>query len=204
VVDESLPGCGLLPATALAAPVAAARTSTRAQLATRPAPLCGDWVPRWTSEITTSAPDAIVVDLSVDAADPAACDAGFRAGYRSLLDKATAVWTGGAPDRPVLVADAPTGTRSGRCLDALLAEAVAARGALVPLDVQALLCPAGAVVCDGSGVAPIDDEGRAALGRAVGGAVAAELGPERTAARRQEQLDDCGGVGNAAVGDPAC
>jgi peptidoglycan/LPS O-acetylase OafA/YrhL len=208
VVDEALPGCGLLPTRA---PVPAVRTSTRAQMATEPAPLCGDWVSRWTAEIITSAPEAIVVDLSVDAADPTACDAGFRARYRPLLDKATAVWTGGAPDRPVLVADAPGATRSGRCLGALLAEAVATRGALVPLDVQALLCPAGngpsgigTVACDGSGAAPIDDEGSAAIARAVGGVVAAELGPERTAARRQERLDDCGGVGNAGVGDPGC
>ncbi len=203
VVDKSLPGCGLLPTTA---PAATVRTSTRAQMAGRPAPLCGDWVSRWTAEIITSAPDAVVVDLSVDAADPATCDAGFRAAYRPLIDKATAVWTGGAPDRPVLVADAPAGTRSGRCLGALLAESVAARGALVPLDVQALLCPAGNTdgVCDGSGAAPIDNEGRATLAQTVGGVVAAELGPQRSVARRQERLDDCGGVANAGVGDPGC
>lgn len=203
VVDKSLPGCGLLPA---GPPVAATRTTTRAQMATAAVPPCGDWVSRWTAEIITSAPGAVVVDLSVDAAGPATCDAGFRTAYRALIAKATAVWTGGAPDRPVLVADAPEATRSDRCLGALLAEAVAARGALVPLDVQALLCPRGngVVVCDGSGAAPIDKEGRAALAQTVGGVLAAELGPERTAARKQERLDDCGGVGDAGVGDPGC
>jgi peptidoglycan/LPS O-acetylase OafA/YrhL len=207
VVDGTLPGCGLLPARV---PVTAVRTSVDGQLPAPPGPVCGDGSRRWATLVAGVAPAAIVVDLAVDA-DPhstAACDAGFRATYRPLLDAAVAAWTAGAPDRPVLVADGPAGTRSGRCLDALITETVAARAALVPLPVQALLCPSGAdsggASCDGSGSIPIDAGRRVAVARVVDDAVAAELGPARTAARKQELADDCGGVDDAGVGDAAC
>jgi peptidoglycan/LPS O-acetylase OafA/YrhL len=207
VVDGTLPGCGLLPARA---PVAAVRTSTDAQLPAPQGPVCGDGARRWATLVADVAPAAIVVDLAVDA-DPrstAACDAGFRAAYRPLLDAAVAAWTTGAPDRPVLLADGPTGSRSGRCLNALITEAVAARGALVPLPVQALLCPSGAdsgtVSCDGSGSVPIDGGRRVAVARVIDDAVAAELGAARTAAREQERADDCGGVADAGVGGAGC
>lgn len=171
VVDGSRPGCGLVAA-----------------------PGCGDQERRWRDLITADDPAAIVVDLGVDAgltragdgAAAAPCDAGFRSGYRPLVDRAVAAWGAGSPTRPVLVADGPVSTRQGRCLDALLAEAVSARGALVALPVQALLCPAG--TCDGSA---LDATGRDAVGRLVANAVAVELGAERTAARAAAEAVGC-------------
>lgn len=189
VLDAARPGCGLLPPAATRLP---GPTSTRGQLVTAPAAAC--------EPARAVAPDAVVVDLAADTrtpvTGPGVCDPAFRDPYRSLLATATATWIADDPTRPVLVVDPPPGS-AGRCLDGLLAEAVADRSALVPLTLRPLLCAPGAssdaASCDGS-VTGLDDRARAALGSAVADAVAAELTPQRAAARTAEQRADCAGA----------
>ena len=158
--------------------------------------MCGDWAERARADIAASRPAAVVVDLAADSgarSDPQTpCDPAFRARYRSLLGEAVGIWTAGASSRPVLVLDGSLGTRAGRCLDALLAEAVVDRPALVPLPVRSLLCPPGRADCDGTG-RTLDDAQRVALGRAMGDAVAAELGATSTQARAAELRAECAG-----------
>ncbi|MGE0299438.1 acyltransferase family protein [Pseudonocardia sp.] len=190
VLDGARPGCGVLPPAATRLP---APTGTRGQLAHAPAPVC--------PPAAVAAADAVVVDLAADARprvdSPDACDPAFRDPYRSLLTAATAAWTADGPARPVLVVDGPPGTR-GRCLDGLLAEAVADRSALVPVLLRPLLCPPDTAVCDGS-VTRLDERQRGALGRAVADAVAAELTPARVAARAAEQRAACAGRANSGI-----
>lgn len=203
VVDASRPGCGLLPA---AAPATGTRTGTRGQLPLAPPPLCGDGIERARADVVGSVPAAVVVDLAADAGragSPGPCDPAFRTRYRALLAEAAGIWTAGAPAGPVLVVDGPPGSRAGRCLDALLAEAVVDHGALVPLPIQASLCPFGPSTCDGT-VAGLDAARRAALGRTIGDAVAAELTPARVRAREGELRADCAGRDDAAAARAGC
>ncbi|MFC4945501.1 acyltransferase family protein [Pseudonocardia sp. GCM10023141] len=194
VVDGSRPGCGLLPDGLTVRPRATA-------------PACDTRPQQWAAVIAAVSPAAIVVDLAVDASPrsgaPGACDPGFRAAYRPLVSAAVDTWTAGNPSRPVLVADGPVATRTGRCLDALITESVAARSALVPLAVQSTMCPTG--VCDGRSN---DQNHRADVGRLVGNAVAVELGSTRTAERTQErayeEADVCGVGNDSAAGDASC
>lgn len=146
VLDRSRPGCGLLPGPP-AAP-STARRSAHAQLPAPTAAPCGDGVAQWRELIASDQPDLLLIDLSGDAASgqgPTPCDPEFRALYRPLLASAIESWTAGAPGRPVLVADVANvvDLSSGRCLQALISESVAAEEALVRLDVDELLCPEG-------------------------------------------------------------
>ncbi|MGE3284777.1 MAG: acyltransferase family protein [Pseudonocardia sp.] len=190
VLDAARPGCGILAPAPTRLPIP---TGTRGQLPYAPASAC--------PAAAVAAADAVVVDLAADArarvGAPDTCDPAFRDPYRSSLAAATAAWTAGDPARPVLVVDGLPGTR-GRCLDGLLAEAVADRSALVPLLVSPLLCPPDATVCDGT-VTRLDERQRGALGRAVGDAVRAELTPARVAARAAEQRAACAGRASSGI-----
>jgi peptidoglycan/LPS O-acetylase OafA/YrhL len=148
VVDASRPGCGLLPATAA---VTTARTTTQAQAQVGMAE-CGDGPRQWRARIDAIQPDAVVVDLASDAArssrngEPGPCDAGYREPYRALFAEAVEAWTDGAPDRPVLLATVPhepgrPGDLPRRCENGLLVELMASYRSVVPLDLDAALCP---------------------------------------------------------------
>lgn len=184
VTEDTRPGCGLLPgAPALATP---ARLSAQAQLPGPPVAPCGGWQRRWRDLVTAERPAAVLLDLSGDAGpgrNP--CDAAFRARYRPLLAEAATILSAGSDGGPVLVADARQGAGEGpgRCLQALIAEAVAARGALVPLDIDALLCPDA--ICP-----PLRDDTAHLTGSAIdrlrprlAEAVTVELDPARSATR---------------------
>ncbi len=156
VVDGTLPGCGLYPVAPPAVPLA--RITADAQVPpsapTRSA-ACTNWAEQWRTRITQSRPEALVVDLSADAAARlyhgsviSPCDADYRQLYRKELDHAAQLWTALAPGRPVLLADARSVTgeadpASSRCFNALIIEAVARYPQVLLLDVDAALCQAG-------------------------------------------------------------
>lgn len=148
VVDASRPGCGLLPATAS---VTTARTTTLAQAPVGIAE-CGDGPRQWRARIDAVRPDAVIVDVASDAAitsrygGPGPCDAAYREPYRALFAKAVVAWTEDAADRPVLLATVPHDANRPedlprRCENALLVELMASYRSVVPLDLDALLCP---------------------------------------------------------------
>ncbi len=107
-------------------------------------------------------------------------------------------------------------TRSGadggaaRCLDARVANAVAAHKMLVPLDHQALLCPGGLCAEVIEFGRPAHDSAhlgageRAVLGPWLRAAVAAELAPERVAARAQPQDGTCVAAPEGEVDSADC
>jgi peptidoglycan/LPS O-acetylase OafA/YrhL len=148
IVDASRPGCGLLPATAA---VTTARTTTQAQAPVGLAE-CGDGAAQWRARIEAVRPDAVIVDLANDAARtnqpgrPGPCDAAYREPYRELFAQAVAAWTEDARDRPVLLATVPHNPGraedlSRRCQNGLVVELTASYRSVLPLDLDAVLCP---------------------------------------------------------------
>ncbi|WP_322759188.1 SGNH hydrolase domain-containing protein [Frankia sp. Cr2] len=156
VVDATLPGCGLYPVPPPA--VQPARVTADAQLPpsapTRSA-ACMNWAEQWRTRITQSRPEALVVDLSTDAAARlydgsviSPCDVEYRQLYRQELDRAAQLWAALAPGRPVLLTDVRSVTgeadpASSRCFNALIIEAVARYPQVLLLDVEAALCQTG-------------------------------------------------------------
>lgn len=148
VVDGSRPTCGLL--ATVPASGSPARTTALAQVPAAVA-VCGDWPQSWPTLVEMVQPAAVVVELGADAAprarptDPGPCDPAFRAGYRSLVQRAVGIWTAGAPARPVLLATVrDDGTdSSARCLNALVAESAGSYRQVAQLDVNRQLCPDG-------------------------------------------------------------
>jgi hypothetical protein len=219
VLDATRPGCGILP-TAVPQP-GRARMSAGAELPGPAGPACPDWPQRWRAEVVAHHPVAIVLDLAADAAPvrvpataPTPCDPGFRSYYRTLVATAVDVLSGPDDRVPVLLADARMGTGeaagAARCFDALVADAAATYPTLVPLDLEALLCPGG--VCrtvtefgqpssDGVhlGVTERDE-----LGPWLAGEVAAELDPVRAAARAEEAAVTCVAEPERGVGSAGC
>lgn len=171
VVDATVPGCGLRDDGAAPSP---ARTTAGAQLADGAAAAeCAGWAERWARAVADGAPVAVVVDLSDDAAarppgaGPGPCEASFRPDYRERLDRAAAVWTAGAPDRPVLVVLPDPADPAGRCLGALVGAAVARHPALV-----AVPGPDAAAAAVDAQLAP-----EAVQARRAGAAAACRSGP---------------------------
>jgi hypothetical protein len=215
VRDATRPGCGLLP-TGVPEPVRA-RVGAWAQLpgpAQRP---CGGWAARWRDEIAAHRPVAVVLDLGADAAParvpasaPTPCDPGFRTHYRLLLADAVRALGTGPGAAPVLLADARAGTGAARCFDALVADAVATHPTLVPLDVEALVCPGG--VCgeviefghpshDG---AHLGTSERDEVGPWLAAAVATEIAPGRAAVRAEQAAGACRAATDRGVDGAGC
>lgn len=212
VVDATRPGCGLLAEPP--APGAPARPTALAQ-APAPTPDCADPIGRWRAAVAAVRPSAIVLDLSADAAPraaasglPGACDPAFRPRYRSLVGDAVRALTAGAPDRPILVTTVRDDTGRAAvdavrgCLGALVVEAAATYPAVVPFDTDRPLCPGGYCRTVGDHDAPLlgdgvhlTDAGISALAAPLAERVAAELGPERTAARVAEPRRPNAGAG---------
>jgi peptidoglycan/LPS O-acetylase OafA/YrhL len=219
VRDATRPGCGLL-VTAVPASTAA-RVSAHAQLPPAAGPSCAGWQQRWRAELVDYRPVAVLLDLAADAAPtripataPTPCDPGFRTHYRSLVAEAVAVLAAGGSGMPVLVSGSRTrsggATGAARCFDALVADAVATQSMLVPLDHQALLCPGG-VCAEGiefgrsaHDAAHLGAGERAVLGPWLRATVAAELAPERVAARAQPQGGTCVAVPEGEVDSADC
>ncbi|MCO1658087.1 hypothetical protein [Pseudonocardia humida] len=215
VRDATRPGCGLLP-TGLPEPERA-RLSAWAQLPGPAQPPCAGWAARWRDEVAALRPVAVLLDLGSDAAParvpasaPTPCRPGFRTFYRQLLDDAVRALGTGPDAAPVLLADARAGTGAARCFNALVAEAVATHPTLVPLDVEALVCPGG--VCaeviefghPSSDTAHLSTSERDEVGPWLAAAVRTELAPERAAARAEQAAGTCPAATDRGVDGAGC
>ncbi|WP_214408327.1 hypothetical protein, partial [Pseudonocardia lacus] len=162
-------------------------------------------------------PVAVVLDLGADAAParvpasaPTPCEPGFRAHYRLLLADAVRALGTGPDAAPVLLAGAGSGTGEARCFDALVAEAVATYPTLVPLDVEALVCPGG--VCaqviefghPSYDTAHLSTSERDEVGPWLAAAVTTELAPERAAARAEQAAGTCPAATDRGVDGVGC
>ncbi|GAA1968046.1 acyltransferase family protein [Kitasatospora viridis] len=147
VVDDGVPGCGVMGSTKV-------EDATRIVHAITPA--CRAWNRVWAQEIGSSSPSVIVVHLDWDATAQLVdgrwltpCDEAYRERYLNQLDLAATVWADAAPKAPVLVSNDRDRTGAvptlwGHCYNQILTSFVVAHSPQVRLlDLQGALCPGG-------------------------------------------------------------